>query len=127
MDQDFKKLYEDEKKKVSVLEQRLRLYEEDPERRGYFSLLRTLNQHVDILNKFDLDKEITSNSKEDKIYDRTKSLWEGLAPLIILVKSLKTELRITAEEEEKEKTGRFKATTPESIASNIGNTAGQNM
>jgi hypothetical protein len=123
---DFRKLYEQEKKKVSVLEQKLALYENDPEKSGYFALRRIVNDQIRVLNAFELKTEIAANPKEDKKYDRTKGLWEGLQPMIASLKALRQELRITPEEEEKEaKNQKNQRITPESISNVLGNTAGQ--
>lgn len=97
--EELKKLLELEKKKVSVLEQRLRLYESPGEMRGFYAMQRILNQQADFLNSFDLKDEIKTNPKEDKIYDRASDLWEKLPGNISKVNSLKTELNVTGNEE----------------------------
>lgn len=122
---DYKRLYEQEQKKVSVLEQKLALFEDEPEKSGYFALKRILNAQIKILNKFDLDTEIGQNPKDDKKYDRTKSLWEGLKPMIVELKNLKVELGITSLEEEKESKKTIKSFSPEAIADAIGESAGK--
>lgn len=95
---DYKKLYEQEQKKVSALEQKLRLYELPGDMRAYYSLQRILNQQADYLASFDLSKEIRAFSKEDKVYDRSCDLWEKLAPNITKMISLRDELKITGDE-----------------------------
>lgn len=107
-------------KKIAVLEQKLQLYEKEPSKRGYFALVRIVNQQIDILNSFNLKNEIGNNPKEDKQYDRVKAIWEGLKSMLIDLKALKLELRITPEEEEGERKIANQRTTPESIADVLG-------
>lgn len=114
-------------KKIKVLEQQLSEKEKiikDPSKRGYYALCKILYQQIEYLENFDLKKEIGANPKEDKVYDRVKGIWEGLKTMIIDSRTLKQELKISAEEEEKEMK-RIYRTTPESIADAIGNVAGQ--
>lgn len=89
-------------KKIKVLEQKLALYENDPVKRGYFSLVNIVNQQIDILNQFNLKSEIGSNPKEDKQYDRVKAIWEGLKEMIIDLRNLRIELKISEEDKEDE-------------------------
>lgn len=86
------------KKQVNVLEQRLALYEKDAIVRGYYILNKIVNQQVDVLSKFSLSEEITKNPKDDKYYDRTKGLWEGLKGMILDLNGLKSELRLSGDE-----------------------------
>lgn len=96
---ELKKQLESEKKKVSVLEQKLRLLELPGEMRGYYSMNRMVNMQSDFLNGFDLDKEIKTYSKDDKLYDRASDLWEKLPANISKLHALKTEIGATGEEE----------------------------
>lgn len=114
-------------KKIKVLEQQLSEKEriiKDPSKRGYFALCKILYQQIEYLEGFDLKKEIGANPKEDKVYDRVKGIWEGMKTMILDCKTLKQELKVSFEEEEKE-LKRLYRTTPESIADQIGNVAGQ--
>lgn len=115
------------KRQVDVAMQKLAIYEdENLEREGYFALKFWVRQQVDIVKDFRLKEEITKNPKDDKFYDRVKALGEGLKESITDLKILRTELRITQKEDEQNEL-KYKRTTPESVAENIGNTAGQNM
>lgn len=114
-------------KKVKVLEQQLAEKEKiikDPSKRGYFALCKILYQQIEYLEGFNLKKEIEADPKQDKIFDRSKGIWEGLKTMIMDCRTLKQELKISAEEEDKE-SKRLLRTTPESIADQIGNVAGQ--
>ena len=114
-------------KKIKVLEQQLTEKEKiikDPSKRGYFALNKILYQQIEYLENFDLKKEIGANPKEDKVYDRVNGIWKELPKMILECRALKQELKISADEEEKEMKRNFR-TTPESIADAIGNVAGQ--
>ncbi len=85
---------EDYKKKLS-------LYERDPQKKGYFTLVRIVNQHIDYLQEINVKDMIT---KEDKTkataeYERAKGLWEGLPKMITSLRDLKFDLKITQEDE----------------------------
>lgn len=101
-EKELEKAIENLKKQVSVLEQKLALYEKDPVKRGYFSLVNIVNQQINILNQFNLKDEIGSNPKEDKQYDRVKAIWEGLKEMIIDLRNLRIELKISEEDKEDE-------------------------
>lgn len=109
---------------IKVLEQRLQLCENDPSKRGYFALVKIANQQINVLNSFDLPVELPKTAKDDKTYDRTKALWEGLRGIITDIGSLKTELKIGVEDEIKNNNQR---TTPESIANEIGENKQQDV
>lgn len=114
-------------KKIKVLEQQLSEKErilKDPSKRGYFALCKIMDQQIEYLEGFDLRKEIGANPKEDKVYDRVKGIWEGMKTMILDCRSLKQELSVTNEEEEKEvrKTHRI---TPETMSDVLGNSAGK--
>jgi hypothetical protein len=119
MEMDYKKLYEE-------LSQKVAYYETDPEKRAYFSLVRILNQQVDCLNDFYIKSNITGKASEDATFARTQGIWEKLPSMITSLNDLKTVLKIKKVDEEEDAKRRV-GTTPESIASKIGNTAGQNM
>lgn len=90
----------DEKdKKIASLEQRLSLYEKDATFRGYYALNKIVNQQIERLQKFNLETEITQNAKDDKTYDRTKNIWEGLKGMISDLVALKTELKISGDQD----------------------------
>src|SRR6266536_828069 len=104
------------KKKVSILEKQLSEKDKiikDPSRRGYYALSRMAYQQIEYLENFDLKKQIESNPKDDKVYDRAKGLWEGLKTMIMDCRTLKQELKITPDDEEKEMKKIYR-TTPES-------------
>lgn len=113
------------KKQVEVLEKKLALYEKDATYRGFYALNRIVNQQVDFMNQFDLKHEIGQSPKDDKVYDRAKGIWESFRTLAADLRSLKSDLGIIDEEEEKDRFVKTKITTPESMADALGNTAGK--
>lgn len=96
---DYKNLYEQEQKKVSVLEQKLRTYELPGDLRAYYTLNRILNEQLDYLASFTIKTHIGSDPKEDKIYDRAKAIWESLRELTEDVNALKGTTGATGDEE----------------------------
>lgn len=106
--EDYKKLYEQEKKKVEVLEQKLRLYELPGDMRAFYSMQKILNEQSDFLSAFELKTEIKTFSKEDKTYDRASDIWEKLPGNISKMIALKAELKVTGDKErDTERKGSF--------------------
>lgn len=114
-------------KKIKVLEQQLSEKEKiikDPSKRGYYALSRMTHLQIEYLENFDLKKQLESNPKDDKVYERAKGLWEGLKSMILDCRALKQELGITPDEEEKEMK-KILRLTPETMSNVLGNTAGK--
>ncbi|MES2382391.1 MAG: hypothetical protein V4538_15195 [Bacteroidota bacterium] len=74
---------------------------------AFYSLRRILSLQAKRLDKFDLDKEIGSNSKEDKVYDRTLDIVVKMPKMISELNSLKSELKLTGNEDEDKKNKAF--------------------
>lgn len=96
---DLKRENRELKQKVSVLEQKLALYQKDATIRGYYVQNKIANQQIDILDSFDLADEIKKNPKDDKYFDRAKGLWESMPDMISGLNKLKMELRVTGNED----------------------------
>lgn len=92
-----------EQDKVSVLEQKLALYEKDSIKRGFFALNRIVNQQVDILNQFDIKNKMSADKKTDPTYDRAEDIWTKLADMITKINTLRTDLKIYGKEEDEGK------------------------
>lgn len=122
---DYKKLYENEKKKTEILEKENFVFKTDPVKRGYFSLCRILNLQVDALNEFRLKESIGGKKSEDASFERMQGIWSNLPSMITNLNDLKVVLRITPEEEKSNVRLRG-GTSPESVASSLNNVAGQN-
>lgn len=118
---------EELKKKIKVLEKELAQKEQiikDPSKRGYYALNKILYQQIEYLESFNLKTQIEADPKQDKIYERVTKIWEGLKTMILDCRTLKSELKIPNDEEEKEIKKIYRL-TPESISDVLGNTAGQ--
>lgn len=114
---DYKKLYEQEKKKTEALSKKLSLYEDDPVKSGYFVLVYIQNQQIEFLRNFKIKDEVGKLAKEDATYARAKDMWEGLSKMIESITQLKTVLKISPEEE---KIQMKRMVSPESIAQDLG-------
>lgn len=107
---------------IDDLKKKLEFYEKDPEKRGYFALVRIVNQQIDYLNDFNIKGNVGGKASEDATFSRTKDMWENLPKMISSLNDLKIQLRIKKDDEEKQSNYR---TTPESIADVLGDNKGQ--
>lgn len=105
------------KDKIEEYEKILGIGDYDIEKSAFFSLCRIADMQTNRLNKFNLENEISQNAKEDKVYDRTKAIWEGLPKMIIDINNLRKELNIGKKEVNQQMNRNI---SPESIASTIG-------
>jgi hypothetical protein len=113
-----------EKNSNQYLLGKIRLYELPSPARAYYVGQKILNQQVDYLDKFDLEREIGVNPKEDKIYDRAMDLFEKLSANAVKIDSLKRELNLSGDKDKDTKIGK-PSFTPESVADSVGELAGQ--
>lgn len=110
---------EELKKKIAVLEQRLAFFENDPSKRGYFALVRIVNQQIDYLNEFVIKKNVGGKASEDATFARTKDMWENLPKMISSLSDLKIQLQIVDTDDKGKRSG-YSRTTPEAIAEELG-------
>lgn len=96
---------EELKQRIKELEQRnayldnaIRFYEMPSPARAYYVAQKMLNQQVDYLDKFNFEKEIGSNPKEDKIFDRAIEAYEKLTLNASKVNNLALELGLSKDE-----------------------------
>lgn len=88
-----------------------------------------LNQQTAFLNNFNIESHIADTDKDSPKYKRAMEMVDGLPKMITSVDDLKSRLKLTKDELmslQSDKPVFSKITTPESIADNLGNTAGQN-
>jgi len=114
-------------KKIKALEKKLSEYEaivKDPSKRGYYALVKILYQQISYLEEFNLKEQIEADPKQDKIYERVTKIWEGMKTMIIDCRTLKQELGVSNEEEEKE-VKKLNRITPETMSDVLGNSAGK--
>ncbi len=91
--------------KCARLEKENAGYKIPSEYRGFYAYNRIINCQVDILEEFDLKKEIKATVvKDDKFYDRVETIIEKLPIHLSKLNTLKSELGLTGNEaKDKEK------------------------
>lgn len=109
------------KNKIHYLEDKIAKYEGNGMAKLYFSLNRKANEMADLLNNTNLTT-ISLDDPKDKTFDRLKVIWNDSSSLTEAIKSLEQSAGITGDESKD--TQPRQRITPESIAGNIGNTAG---
>jgi hypothetical protein len=81
--------------KVDDYESILGIGENDVAKEAFYSLCRIARQQTKRLDKFELDKEIGQNPKEDKVYDRVMEIVVKMPKMISDIHALRKELGIT--------------------------------
>jgi hypothetical protein len=114
---------EELKKKVDEYEKMIGIGEYDIAKNAFFAICRIADLQTKRLNKFNLETEIAKDAKEDKIYDRTKAIWEGMAKMISDINSLRKELGIGKAEVAQQFSKQM--TTSETIANVLSDTGRQ--
>lgn len=87
----------DLKAQVSVLEQRLQLYEQNGAAKLYYSLNRKMNEMADLLNSKIL-KDVALEDAKDKTFDRMKIVWNDSVTIATAVKALGELAGVTGDE-----------------------------
>lgn len=117
----------DYKKRCEQYEKMFGIGEYDPVKDAYIVYIRMLNQQVEFLSEFSIKGSITETDKDSPKYKRAMEMVDGLPKMIAAVDDLKSRLKLTKDDLQKiqpEKPIFSKITTPESIADNIGDKAG---
>jgi len=110
---------------IEECEDIIKRYEENGPAKLYYALNRKSWEMADILNATNL-KNLNLEDPKDKTFERLKVIWNDSSSISAAVKALGDSIGISGDEEKDVKINR-RITTPESIAENIGNTAGKNM
>jgi hypothetical protein len=100
--EDCKRLLEQEKKKVHVLEQKVQSFEIAGKVRMYYALNRNLNDLADMLNSIEL-KNVAIEDPKDKTMERLKLIWGAIASLSTTVQVMGESAGITGNEAEDSK------------------------
>lgn len=108
-------------KALEFANQKLSFFENNGVAKLYYSLNRKANEMADLLNNTNLTT-ISLDDPKDKTFDRLKVIWNDSSSLTEAIKSLEQSAGITGDESKD--TQPRQRITPESIAGNIGNTAG---
>ena len=113
------------KAKIIELEKLNSYYEQDGVAKLFYGLNRKAGEMADILNRTAL-KDLDLSDAKDKTFDRIKIIWNDASSIAVAVKALGEAAGVTNDEEKDIVTSKFKrATTPESIADNVGELAGK--
>jgi hypothetical protein len=108
---------------VEELNKRLAQYEQNGAAKLFYSLNRKMNELADLLNKQSLANLDIADPK-DKSFERLKIAWNEAASIATAVKTLEDAAGITGDEAKDTQIPKFRITTPESIADNVGELAG---
>jgi len=101
--EDFKKLYEQEKKKVSLLEQKVAAFEGPGKAKLYYAVNRNMSDLADMLNAKSL-KSVNIDDAADKTMERMKIIWSAIKSLSETLSVLSVAAGITGKEDEDLKT-----------------------
>lgn len=97
-DINYKNLYEEEKKKTSVLEQKIASMEVDGKAKLYYALNRNMSDLATMLDGAKLDT-VNMDDPKDKTMERLKIIWASVNPLVTTISLLGTSTGITGNEE----------------------------
>lgn len=89
---------EDLKKENKELKDRLHEINSNPEISAFYALRKMLSQQTKRLNKFDLEREISQKSKEDKVYERTMDIVIKMPKMISELNALRSEMKLSGDE-----------------------------
>lgn len=103
----------------------IRKYEEDGPAKLYYSLNRKSWEMADLMNNTNL-KTLDIDDPKSKTFDRLKVVWQDAASIATAVKALGEVAGITGDEGKDVRRLR-RATTPESIAQELGDYKTQNV
>lgn len=95
---DYKKLYEQEKNKTEVLLKKLQRFEENGTAKLFYALNRKSNEMADILNANSLD-DLSIGDKDNKSFDRIFKILEKSETVANSVKTLGEAAGVTGDEE----------------------------
>lgn len=122
--EEIKKLLEQERKKVALLQAKVAAYEGNGPAKLYYSLNRKQWEMADLLNRENLT-EIDVDDPKSKTFDRLKVILKEGADMGVAVNSLGMALGMTGDEQKD--VSHRRRTTPESIAESIGDTKSENV
>lgn len=108
---------------IEELKKRLAHYEQSGAAKLFYALNRKMSEMADRLNSTNL-QTITLDDPKDKTFDRLKIIWQDASSIASAVKTLGETSGITNDEIKDTKSPVFRI-TPETMADNIGELAGQ--
>lgn len=110
--------------KIKELQDKINLYERPGAAALFYALNRKMNEIAAMLNGVTL-KNIDIASKSDASFERVFKLLEKSEGISTAAKALGEFAGITQDELKDTENPKYKITTPESMADNIGGSAGQ--
>lgn len=117
-DIDYRKLWEQEKKKTLYLEQKISQFEQNGPAKLYYALNLKASQMADLLNKNGL-AELSIDDPKDKSFERLRIIWKDSGELSLAIRDLGITAGVTGDESTDVKPKK-RMTSPESIAQDIG-------
>lgn len=103
------------------------IYEQNGAAKLFYALNRKMNEMADMLNKSTLSTLDLTDAK-DKTFDRLKVIWNDAASIATAVKALGETAGVTNDENADISKATFKrATTPETMAQELGDYKSQNV
>ena len=100
---DYKKLYEQEQKKVAVLTEKISGYEGPSKAKLYYAINRQVSDLADMINSKSL-KNIDISDGADKSIDKMKIVWGAVKSLCEILPMLALSAGLTGNEQEDLKT-----------------------
>lgn len=100
-------------------------YEQNGPAKLFYSLNRKSNEMADLLNKTNLSN-LALDDPKDKTFERMKIVWNDASSITQAVTALEISAGITGDEAKDVKTRKY-ITTPESIASQLGDNKAQDV
>lgn len=113
------------KKKISVLEQQLALYEQNGTAKLYYALTRKMNEMANILNSTSL-QNIALDDPKDKTFERIRFIINDSSGIATASKALGEAAGVTGNEHNDTRKLNQR-TTPESIADELGDNKKQDV
>lgn len=102
----------------------------DPVKTAFLIYIKMLNQQIDFLNDFQIKNHIGDTDKDSPKYKRAMEMVDGLPKMITSVNDLRSTLKLTSDDmalTASDKSLMNRITTPESIASSIGDNKSSNV
>ncbi len=94
---DYKQLYEEEKRKNTILKERVDSFSLPSKAKLFYALNRQQNDLADMLNSIKL-KDIDISATADKSVERLQKIWASIGALAPIVDALKQSAGITGDE-----------------------------
>lgn len=115
-----------ESDKVKELRSIINLYEQDGAAKLFYALNRKMNEMASLMNKTDLTN-LNLDDKESKAFDRLFKLLEKSQVISSAAQTIQGFAGVTGDEKKDTQSQKYKITTPESIAQELGDNKTQDV